>query len=78
MLVDAATLLARLQNPDGGFGPGIGQTSEPEPTALAALALDEAGARRWLAEHQSEDGSFSVPAGPYVNDSTTGLSALAL
>jgi hypothetical protein len=78
MPVDAATLLARLQNTDGGFGSGIGQASEPEPTALAALALADGGAKAWLAGHQREDGSFSVDAGPYVNDSATGLGALAL
>jgi hypothetical protein len=49
-----------------------------EPTALAALALDDVGARGWLAEHQREDGSFSFGVGPYVNDSMTGLGALAL
>ena len=78
MPVDATELLARLGNPDGGFGPSVGQPSEPEPTALAALALDDAGAREWLAEHQREDGSFSIDAGPYVNDSATGLGAIAL
>jgi hypothetical protein len=78
MVVDAPTLLARSRNPDGGFGARAGQPSEAEPTALAALALDDAVARTWLAEHQREDGSFSIDAGPYVNDSATALSALAL
>jgi hypothetical protein len=54
------------------------QPSEAEPTALAALALDDARAKIWLAEHQREDGSFSTDVGPYVNDSATGLGALAL
>ena len=75
---DAAHLLASLRNTDGGFGVGVGQPSETEPTVLAALALDDAGARGWLAEHQRENGSFSFGAGPYVNDSVTGLGALAL
>jgi hypothetical protein len=65
MLVDPITLLARHQNTDGGFGPRMGQPSEPEPTALVALALDDAGASKWLAEHQHEDGSFSIETGPY-------------
>jgi hypothetical protein len=78
MPMDATELLARLGNADGGFGPNVGQPSEPEPTALAALALDDAGARVWLAEHQREDGSFSIDAGPYVNDSATGLGAIAI
>ncbi|HEV2951605.1 MAG TPA: hypothetical protein VGZ51_05845, partial [Actinomycetota bacterium] len=73
MPVHATELLARLGNADGGFGPNVRQPSEPEPTALAALALDDARAREWLVEHQREDGSFSIDAGPYVNDSATGL-----
>jgi hypothetical protein len=76
--MDAARSFARLRNADGGFGPGFGQPSEPEPTALAALAFDDESAREWLAEHQREDGSLSVDAGPYVNDSATGLGAIAL
>jgi hypothetical protein len=76
--MDTRRALARLRNTDGGFGPGVGQPSEPEPTALAALALEDDRARDWLAEHQREDGSFSIDAGPYVNDSATGLGAIAL
>ncbi|MGH2641173.1 MAG: hypothetical protein ACRDGO_05705, partial [Actinomycetota bacterium] len=78
MPVDTASLVARLQNADGGFGPRLGQPSEPEPTALAALALSDQRARTWLAEHQRDDGSFAIVVGPYVNDSTTGVAALAL
>jgi hypothetical protein len=78
MSIDTASLVARLQNPDGGSGPRLGQPSEPEPTALAALALGDERARTWLAEHQREDGSFATVVGPYVNDSATGLGALAL
>jgi hypothetical protein len=78
MVMDAPALLARSRNPDGGFGARPGQPSEAEPTALAALALDDAPARSWLAEHQREDGSFSIETGPYVNDSATALGALAL
>jgi hypothetical protein len=78
MPVDAASLLDRHRNADGGFGPRAGQPSEPEPTALAALSLHDPGAKRWLAEHQREDGSFTIDAGAYVNDSATGLAALAL
>ena len=78
MVADAATLLARGRNVDGGFGARIGQASEAEPTALAALALDDDAARAWLVEHQRADGSFAIDTGPYVNDSATALAALAL
>jgi hypothetical protein len=78
MSVDGARLLAPFRNLDGGFGVGVGQDSEVEPTALAAIALDDDDARAWLAERQREDGSFATEAGPYVNDSGTGLAALAL
>ena len=68
----------RLRNADGGFGPRAGGPSEPEPTALAALALDDDRARGWLAANQRPDGSFSIDVGPYMNDSATALGALAL
>ena len=78
MPIDATGLVASLRNADGGFGVRRGEPSEAEPTALAVLALDDARARTWLAEHQREDGSFSIDVGPYVNDSVTGLGVLAL
>lgn len=78
MALDGARLLAPFRNPDGGFGVGVGAASEVEPTALAAIALDDADARAWLAGRQREDGSFATETGPYVNDSETGLGALAL
>jgi hypothetical protein len=78
MVTDARSLLADSRNRDGGFGARAEQPSEAEPTALAALALDDEGARAWLAEHQRLDGSLAIDAGPYVNDSATALAALAL
>jgi len=42
------------------------------------MALSDEGAKAWLAVEQQEDGSFAVDVGPYVNDSATGLCALAL
>ena len=74
----AADRLAELRNADGGFGMRAGQPSEPEPTALAALALDDGGARGWLEAAQRVDGSFGLDVGPYANDAATGLAALAL
>ena len=72
-----ASRLRSLRTGDG-FGPAPGSAPEPEPTALAAMALDDDAGRRWLADHQSEDGSFGIRAGKVENDSATGLAALAL
>ena len=81
-------LSARLEsarNDDGGFGPRPGLPSEPEPTALATLALDDDAGRAWLAGHQRPDGSLALvigdrvnPPDESVNDSATSLAALAL
>jgi len=81
-------LAARLEtarNDDGGFGPRPGLPSEPEPTALATLALDDDRARTWLEEHQRPDGSLALVIGDQVNapddsvnDSPTALAALAM
>jgi hypothetical protein len=71
-------LLDRCRNRDGGYGPRVGEASEPEPTALAAMALNDSDAKGWLASEQRENGSFAVDVGPYVNDSATALCALAL
>jgi Prenyltransferase and squalene oxidase repeat len=81
-------LSARLEsarNDDGGFGPRPGLPSEPEPTALATLALDDDGGRAWLASHQRPDGSLALvigdranPPDESVNDSATSLAALVL
>ncbi|MFB3737367.1 MAG: hypothetical protein ACE14W_00200 [Candidatus Velamenicoccus archaeovorus] len=73
-----ADALLAARGPDGGYGPRSGQGAEPEPTALAALALDDDGARAWLAEHQSSDGGLELALGSVVNDSPTALAALAL
>jgi hypothetical protein len=78
MHMDTAGLLAPLRNLDGGFGPRAGGASELEPTALAAMALNDSDAKEWLAKEQRENGSFAVDVGPYVSDSATGLCALAL
>lgn len=75
---EAARLLAALRNPDGGFPPSSGGASEPEPTALAAIALDEAPARTWLEQHQRSDGSFLVGPESVLNDSPTPLAGVAL
>ncbi|MGZ5295755.1 MAG: hypothetical protein ACXWYT_02420 [Actinomycetota bacterium] len=74
------TIVSRLhgaQNRDGGFGPRVGLPSEPEPTALATIALDDAGGRAWLGEHQVSDGSVPLDAAIVVNDSATAFAAIA-
>jgi hypothetical protein len=78
MNLDVHALLEGARNPDGGWGSRQGQTSEAEPTALAALALDDDDARGWLGARQRDDGAFAIDAGPYTNDSATSLCALAL
>jgi hypothetical protein len=74
----ARELLERARNPDGGYGPRAGAPSEPEPTALAAIGLDDTEARRWLEAHQRADGSFGLVDGFVRDEATTGLAALAL
>ena len=73
----SAETLDRARTGDA-FGPMPGAEPEPEPTALAAIALDDDAARRWLAGAQRSDGSFGLTAGPVENDAATGLAALAL
>jgi hypothetical protein len=75
---NASAQLRGARNQDGGFGPRPGTDSEPEPTALAVLALDDADARAWLAAHQRPDGSFGIAEGWVVDDAATSLAALAL
>jgi hypothetical protein len=75
---EASRLLAALRNGDGGFPPAAGGDSEPEPTALAAIALDDSAARGWLEAHQRSDGAFTVGPESVLNDSPTPLAALAL
>ena len=74
----ASSLLDRHRNADGGFGPHPGQPSEPEPTALAAMALADRDAAAWLAAAQRPEGAFGFDVGSAVNDSVTGLCALAV
>ena len=74
----ARELLERARNPDGGFGPRPGAPSEPEPTALGAIALDAADARAWLVANQRDDGSFGIVDGFVRDEAATGLAILAL
>ncbi|HXF71914.1 MAG TPA: prenyltransferase/squalene oxidase repeat-containing protein [Actinomycetota bacterium] len=63
---------------DGGFGARPGQPAEPEPTALAAIALDDERARDWLLDHQAPDGGFGLRIPGDVSDAATPLAAIAL
>ena len=71
-----ASRLREARSTDGGFGPRPGQPSEPEPTALATIALDDADGKAWLEEHQAVDGSVSFDAATVVNDSATAFAAI--
>lgn len=72
-----AARLRAARNADGGFGPRPGVPSEPEPTALATLALDDDAGRSWLASRQAADGAVPFDAALVVNDSSTALAAIA-
>jgi hypothetical protein len=79
---DAAAALRARANPDGGFSPTQG-ISEPEPTAVGALALaaDPAGeaARAWLRARQGRDGTWAaVSSLPRPTITPTALAALVL
>lgn len=69
--------LRRGRNHDGGFGSLVGSNSEPEPTAMAALALDDGDAIEWLLRSQRQDGSFGLDAGSVRSDDTA-IVSLAL
>ena len=73
-----ARALTSLRRPDGGLPMSVEGASEVEPTALAALALDDAGARRWLATRQRPDGGFEELQGRSDGPTTAALVALAL
>jgi Prenyltransferase and squalene oxidase repeat len=79
MIFDAAARhLLDARNDDGGFGPGAAVPSEPEPTALAAIALADERARSWLERRQRDDGSFGVVDGFVRDEAATGLAAIAV
>jgi hypothetical protein len=72
-----ASRVREAQNADGGFGPRVGLPSEPEPTAVATIALDDGRGRAWLVDHQAADGSVPFDAAAVVNDSATAYAAIA-
>lgn len=74
----AVRILEGLRQADGGFAPAAGGVSEPEPTAVAAIALDDAAAREWLKANQESDGGFVVGPPALRNDTATALAAIAI
>ncbi len=77
MGMDPLSQLRARRNPDGGVGSVAGGGSEPEATALVALALDDDGARTWLADQVDEAGRVCLVAGAAASDRTA-LAALAM
>src|SRR6476659_7575645 len=72
-----ADALVAARSRDGGFGLSRGAGSEVEPTAIAALALDDPLARTWLARAQRADGGFAMADGQPESPSVAALVALA-
>ena len=70
--------LRRLRRSDGGFALSVGGAAELEPTAVAALALHDARAARWLAARQRRDGGLMELDGRPSGPATAALAALAL
>jgi hypothetical protein len=73
-----ADALAAARSRDGGFALVRGGVSEVEPTAVAALALDDDDARAWLVRAQRADGGFATADGRPESPSVAALAALAL
>jgi hypothetical protein len=65
-----AARVRRARTAEGGYGSVAGGDPEPEPTAMAALALDDRDAVAWLLGAQSPDGSFGTQAGSVFSDDT--------
>ena len=70
--------LRARRRPDSGFPVASGGGSEVEPTAVAALALQDKPARAWLRERQGSDGGFSERDATMDGPTTAALAALAL
>ena len=77
MGMDPVSELRVRRNPDGGVGSVPGGASEPEATALVALALDDDRARTWLADQVDEAGRVCLVSGAAASDRTA-LAALAM
>jgi hypothetical protein len=70
--------LRSMRRPDGGFPTSLGGPSEVEPTAMAAMALEDGRARAWLASRQRADGGFDQSDGRPSGPTDAAVAALAL
>jgi hypothetical protein len=70
--------LKRFRRRDGGFPTSVDGESEVEPTVVAALALRDTEARRWLTAQQRADGGFDERDGRASSPASAALAALAL
>jgi hypothetical protein len=75
--MDLQPILDSRRNDDGGFAPVPGALSEPEPTALVAIATRDPDAAAWLEAAARPDGSVGIAAGPVFRD-LTAVSSLAM
>jgi hypothetical protein len=70
--------LERLRRGDGGFPMSLDGPSEVEATVVAALALDDAVARRWLRSRQRVDGGFEELDRRSSSPASASLASLAI
>ena len=70
--------LERLRRSDGGFPMSLDGRSEVEATVVAALALDDAVAGRWLRLRQRADGGFDELDKRPSSPASASLASLAL
>ena len=73
-----AEALRGVRRSDGAFPVSLDGPAEVEPTAIAALALDDSRARAWLATHLRTDGGFDERDGRADGPTSSALAALAL
>jgi hypothetical protein len=71
MMIDPISArLHAAKSADGGYGSVAGAAPEPEPTAMAAIALADPDAVEWLLGAQGADGSFGIRSGSVFSDDT--------
>jgi hypothetical protein len=73
-----ADRLRAVRRAEGAFPVSLDGRAEVEPTAVAALALDDGRARVWLARHLRPDGGYDESDGRPDGPTSSALAALAL